>query len=80
MILGRLINIVFCLFVLCLRIFHSAEIAGESNKEGYMDRKCSKCGGELVEGALLDAVTFHSVIFTPIDELNKIKKKSRRNM
>ena len=45
-----------------------------------MDRKCSKCGGELVEGALLDAVTFHSVIFTPIDELNKIKKKSRRNM
>ena len=39
-----------------------------------MDRKCSKCGGELVEGALLDAATFHSVIFTPIDELNKIKK------
>ena len=39
-----------------------------------MDKKCSKCGGELIEGALLDALSFHSVIYTPIEELNKIKK------
>ena len=30
-----------------------------------MDRRCSRCGGELVEGVLLDNATFHSVIFAP---------------
>ena len=39
-----------------------------------MEKKCSKCGGELIEGVLMDAPTFHSVIYTPMEELNKIKK------
>ena len=40
-----------------------------------MERKCSKCGGELMEGALLDDFSYHSIIFTAMEELNKIKKK-----
>ncbi len=40
-----------------------------------MERKCSKCGGELMEGALLDDLSYHSIIFTAMEELNKIKKK-----
>ncbi len=39
-----------------------------------MDKKCSKCGGELMEGALLDGLSFHSVIYTPMEELTKIRK------
>ena len=39
-----------------------------------MDRKCSKCGGELIEGALLDDLSFHSVIYTPMEDLTKIKR------
>ncbi len=39
-----------------------------------MDRKCLKCGGDLIEGALLDGLSFHSVIYTPLEELSKIKK------
>ena len=39
-----------------------------------MDRKCLKCGGDLIEGALLDDLSFHSVIYTPLEELSKIKK------
>ena len=39
-----------------------------------MDRKCSKCGGELMEGLLLDNASFHSVIFIPAEELTKIRK------
>ena len=42
--------------------------------EDGMDRKCSKCGGDLIEGALLDGLSFHSVIYTPLEELTKIKK------
>ncbi len=42
--------------------------------ENSMDKKCSKCGGELIEGALLDDFSFHSVIYSPMDELMKIKK------
>ena len=42
-------------------------------KENGMEKKCSKCGGNLIEGALLDSFGFHSVIYTPIEELNKIK-------
>ena len=33
-----------------------------------MDKKCSKCGGELIEGAFLDDFSFHSVIYSPMDE------------
>ena len=40
-----------------------------------MDQKCSKCGGELIEGALLEDLSFHSVILTPMEELAKIKKR-----
>ena len=40
-----------------------------------MDKKCSKCGGELAEGVLLEAAGFHSVIFTLPEETTKIKKK-----
>ena len=39
-----------------------------------MDKKCSKCGGNLIEGALLDDLSFHSVIFTPAEEIMKIRK------
>ncbi len=39
-----------------------------------MDKRCSRCGGELVEGVLVDNATFHSVIFTPTDEVTKIRK------
>ncbi len=39
-----------------------------------MEKKCSKCGGELMEGALLDGLSFHSVIYTPMEELTKIRK------
>ena len=39
-----------------------------------MDKKCSKCGGKLIEGALLDDLSFHSVIYTPMEELTKIRK------
>ena len=39
-----------------------------------MDKKCSKCGGELIEGALLDGLSFHSVIYTPMEDLTKIKR------
>lgn len=39
-----------------------------------MDKKCSKCGGELIKGALLDDLSFHSVIYTPMEELTKIRK------
>ena len=38
-----------------------------------MDKKCSKCGGNLIEGALLDDLSFHSVIFTPAEEIMKIR-------
>ena len=37
-----------------------------------MDKKCSKCGGSLVEGAMLDAVSHHSVIFIPMEEVTKM--------
>ncbi len=40
-----------------------------------MDRKCSKCGGELIEGVLLEAAGFHSVIFTLPEELTKMIKR-----
>ncbi len=43
--------------------------------EADMDQKCSKCGGELIEGALLEGLSFHSVILTPMEELTKIKKR-----
>lgn len=46
--------------------------------EDDMDRKCSKCGGDLIEGALLDGLSFHSVIYTPLEELTKIKKDQNR--
>ena len=39
-----------------------------------MEKKCSKCGGELMEGALLDGLSFHSVIYTPMEDLTKIRK------
>ncbi len=39
-----------------------------------MDKKCSKCGGEMVEGTLLSNLSFHPVVFTPVSELNKVKK------
>ncbi len=39
-----------------------------------MDRKCGKCGGKLIEGALLEGFGFHSVLYTPMDQLTKIKK------
>ncbi len=39
-----------------------------------MEKKCSKCGGELIEGALLDGLSFHSVIYTPMEDLTKISK------
>ena len=39
-----------------------------------MDKKCSKCGGELIEGTLLVNLSFHPVIYTPVEELGKIKK------
>ena len=44
-------------------------------EEDGKEKKCSKCGGELVEGVLLEAAGFHSVIFTLPEELTKIKKK-----
>ena len=43
-------------------------------EEDGTDKRCSKCGGKLIEGALLDALSFHSVIYTPMEELNNIKK------
>ncbi|MBQ7059731.1 MAG: hypothetical protein IJM83_10610 [Firmicutes bacterium] len=49
---------------------HSPYCGGEDG----MDKKCSKCGGKLIEGVLLDAFSLHSVIFTPMEELTKIKK------
>ena len=39
-----------------------------------MDGRCSRCGGEPVEGVLPDNATFHSVIFAPADEAAKIRK------
>ena len=46
----------------------------ERQGEDGMDKKCSKCGGELVEGVLLDNISYHSIIFTTMEELTKIKK------
>ncbi len=40
-----------------------------------MEKQCGKCGGKLVTGALLDNLSFHPTIFTPLDDLNKIKKR-----
>ncbi len=40
-----------------------------------MDKQCSKCGGELVTGALLANLSFHPIIITPMEDLNRIKKK-----
>ena len=40
-----------------------------------MGKQCSKCGGELVPGALLDYASFHSIIFTPVADLNKAAKR-----
>ena len=37
-----------------------------------MDKKCSKCGGVLVEGVMLDAASHHSVIFVPMEEVTKM--------
>ena len=39
-----------------------------------MEKKCSKCGGELIAGTLLANLSFHPVIYTPMEELNKVKK------
>ena len=39
--------------------------------EDDMDKRCSKCGGELMEGVLMDEVTFHSLVYTPMEELTK---------
>ena len=39
-----------------------------------MDKKCSKCGGELVSGALFDNVSHHQIVFMQPEELNKVKK------
>ena len=39
-----------------------------------MEKKCSKCGGELIAGTLLENLNVHPVIFTPMEELNKVKK------
>ena len=40
-----------------------------------MDKQCSKCGGELVTGTLLDNLNYHPIVFIPLDELNKVRKK-----
>ena len=40
-----------------------------------MDKKCSKCGGELVEGVMLDAASHHSVIFIPMEDAAKVIKR-----
>ena len=34
-------------------------------EEDGKEKKCSKCGGKLMEGTLLEAFSFHSVIYTP---------------
>ncbi len=43
-------------------------------EEDGKEKKCSKCGGKLMEGTLLEAFSFHSVIYTPMEELTKIRK------
>ena len=40
-----------------------------------MDKKCSKCGGVLVEGVMLDAASHHSVIFIPMEDAAKVIKR-----
>ena len=39
-----------------------------------MEKKCSKCGGELVSGVLIDNVSYHQIVFMQPEELNKVKK------
>ena len=41
-----------------------------------MNKKCSKCGGELIEGSLVENLSFHPVVYMPMEELTtKIIKK-----
>lgn len=40
-----------------------------------MDRYCSKCGGELIEGVLWSNLSYyHPIIYTPMEEMKKIKR------
>ena len=54
-----------------LRSLSEKDVTGE---ETIMNKKCSKCGGELIEGTLLEDLSFHAVIYTPMEELTKIKR------
>lgn len=40
-----------------------------------MDRKCSKCGGELLEGTLVGSVHGDYLIYLLPEDLNKLKKR-----
>ena len=40
-----------------------------------MAKKCSKCGGEMITGTLIVNLSFHPVILTPAEDINKIAKR-----
>ncbi len=40
-----------------------------------MVQKCSKCGGEMITGTLISNLSFHPVVFTPMEDINKISKR-----
>ena len=40
-----------------------------------MEMKCSKCGGDLVMGVMLNQSTLYGVIFVPMEDINKIRKR-----
>ncbi len=41
----------------------------------YMAKKCSKCGGEMITGTLMANLSFHPLVFTPAEDINKIAKR-----
>ena len=40
-----------------------------------MAKKCSKCGGEMITWTLIVNLSFHPVILTPAEDINKIAKR-----
>ena len=40
-----------------------------------MAKKYSKCGGEMITGSLIVNLSFHPVILTPTEDINKISKR-----
>lgn len=40
-----------------------------------MEMKCSKCGGDLVMGVMLNQSSLSGVCFVPMEDFTKIKKR-----